>query len=448
MESTGAGTANPRIKAGYTFLGQFIDHDLTLDAVSILEQQIDVAATTNFRTPAFELDSLYGRGPGANPAMYDDGDGRFLVERNNTDLPRNAKGTAIIGDHRNDENRIVGQLHTLFLKFHNKVLDDIVRDGAIGDAANAFEAAQKIVRWHYQWIVLHEFLPRTVGQELVDALLSGIDRNHVGPAFMPVEFSGAAYRFGHSQVRGAYELNQQFPGGAGGFAPIFPADPAAPLPAPGPKPAQVDLRGGGPLPDYLVIDWGRFFGANAQESRAIDTKIQQPLLKLPNGVVPPGSTDPMRSLAVRNLLRGFDLRLPAGQTIADFLGIARLPEASVWKDVTNGKGLAPLWFYVLREAEVLHQGQHLGGVGAVVVAKTFINLLLSDKASFLWQHPGWKPHLPVVDPDKANPQRPAKFTMVDLINYTLGTTVANETSSFASMGAANIPTENVTAQRD
>lgn len=398
MEAAGGGADNPRIKAGYTFLGQFIDHDLTLDATSILEQQIDLNATTNFRTPAFELDSLYGRGPGANPALYDTSNpGRFLLSEDGFDLPRNRQGTAIIGDHRNDENRIIGQLHVLFLKFHNRVINDFVTDAS---GRTRFEEAQTLVRRHYQWIVLNEFLVRTVGRAAVDEVLACTDRASAYDAYMPVEFSGAAYRFGHSQIRAFYPINEQ------GGAAIFPADPTAP-------PADTDLRGGRPLPEILRIDWARFFGANATRGKLIDTKLASQLLKLPNGVVPPDTSAADRSLAVRNLKRGIDLRLPAGQTIANFLVLPeRLPDADVWTDVPGGIGLAPLWFYVLREAEFLHRGQHLGGIGARIVAQTFISILLADKASFLWQDRCWTPTLPRAREDR--------FTMTDLIKFALG----------------------------
>ena len=398
MDAADGGTDNPRIKAGYTFLGQFIDHDLTLDATSILEQQIDLNATTNFRTPTLELDSMYGRGPGASPALYDSGSfGSFLLSEDGFDLSRNRQGVAIIGDPRNDENRIIGQLHVLMLKFHNRVINDIATSAGRNER---FEEAQTLVRWHYQWIVLNEFLVRTVGRDVVDFVLANTDRSRVGDAYMPVEFSGAAYRFGHSQVRPGYRLN------ATTGLPLFPANPAAP-------PDDGDLRGGRPLPEPLRIDWSNFFGANAAPSKLIDTKLSRPLLALPDGVVPPGTDAPARSLAVRNLKRGMDLRLPAGQTIADFLDLpVRLHEGDIWPTVPGGTGPAPLWFYVLREAEVLHAGRRLGGVGAFIVAQTFINILLADKASFLWQNKGWRPTLPR--------ERPDRFTMTDLVKFTLG----------------------------
>jgi hypothetical protein len=167
---------NPRIPAAMTYLGQFLDHDITLDTTSSLEQQNDPLAVENFRTPAFELDSVYGGGPATMPYLYDrDRPGKFLLgpdpaNGQDFDLPRNAQGTALIGDPRNDENLIVAQTHVAFLKFHNAMVDQAA---AINDGINdaGFEKAQRLTRWHYQWMILHEFLPLTVGQATVDDVL-------------------------------------------------------------------------------------------------------------------------------------------------------------------------------------------------------------------------------------------------------------------------------------
>ncbi|WP_159712018.1 peroxidase family protein [Geminicoccus flavidas] len=395
---------NPRIKAGYTFLGQFIDHDLTLDATSILEQQVDVNATHNFRTPALELDSVYGLGPAVQPFLYDRTNPfHLLVSEDGGDLPRNRQGTAIIGDPRNDENVIVSQLHLLFLKFHNKVLDDHT-DPALG-GRERFEAAQKLVRWHYQWIVLHEFLARTVGSHLVQRAVADPAFLYPGEPFMPVEFSVAAYRLGHSQVRPGYLM------GPDRAAALFPDDPSA-------QEAVTDLRGGRPVPPELRIDWQAFFGPDAQPSKFLDTRISTVLLRLPDGVVPPGTPDAFRSLATRNLQRGLDLRLPSGQDVAAYLCQPALGEAELWEGVQGGHGPAPLWFYILREAERRAGGQRLAGVGAEIVARTFVALLLADRASFLAQDPGWTPTLPA--------SHAGRFTMTDLVNLTLGTTLESE----------------------
>lgn len=395
---------NPRIKAGYTFLGQFIDHDLTLDTTSVLEQQIDVNATHNFRTPALELDSLYGLGPAAQPFLYDrDNPFRFLLAPDGQDLPRNSQGAALIGDPRNDENIIVSQLHLLFLKFHNKVFNDHTNPDLGG--RERFEAAQTLVRWHYQWIVLNEFLPRTIGSKTTARIQAQAPFTYPGEdAFMPVEFSVAAYRFGHSQVRPGYLLNTR-------GAALFPDDPAAPF-------GIGDLRGGRAVPPELVIDWQTFFGPTAQPGKLIDTRLSTVILRLPDTVVPPGTSPAQRSLATRNLQRGLDARLPAGQHLACYLGIPPLDEQTLWAGVDGGEGLAPLWFYILREAEALGGGQRLAGVGAEIVGRVFVAILLADRASYPASNPGWTPTLPGA--------KPGRFSMTDLANLTLGGAIESE----------------------
>ena len=161
---------------------------------------------------------------------------------------------AIIGDPRNDENLIVGQLHLAFMKFHNAVLD--------GPANGDFEEAQRLVRWHYQWIILHEFLPRTCGEDTVERVVEDGRQffRFKDEPYMPVEFSVAAYRFGHSQVRSFYRVNPGF------AAPLFPQDPAGPLDG-------GDLRGRQPVTANRAVDWKGFFGQNAQLGRRIDRRI-------------------------------------------------------------------------------------------------------------------------------------------------------------------------------
>ena len=396
---------NPRIKAGYTFLGQFVDHDLTLDTTSILERQVDVDGSTNFRTPAFELDSVYGLGPAVQPYLYDQTKpGHLLISADGTDLQRNSQGRAIIGDPRNDENILVSQLQLLFIKFHNKVYDTEFADMPHGRAR--FEAAQTFVRWHYQWLVMNEFLPRLVGTnhaaETIAAPPYEFETEH---AFMPVEFSVAAYRFGHSQVRPGYAL------GVGRGAGLFPDLPDAPF-------GNFDLRGFRPVPPELLVDWAFFFGGAAQPSKLVDTRISTVLLKLPTGVVPKDEANRHRSLATRNLQRGIDMNLPSGQTMACHLGISPLTQAETWTSngVKVGSGSAPLWFYCLREGEVRAGGHRLAGVGAAIVARTFVALMLKDKASYLVQEPGFVPSL----------GSGGRFTMTDMVNYTLGSSLASE----------------------
>lgn len=396
---------NARIKAGYTFLGQFIDHDITLDTTSVLEQQIDVNATENFRSPVLELDSLYGLGPAAQPSLYDrNNPGRFLLADSGLDLPRNSQGVALIGDPRNDENVLISQLHMTFLRFHNAVYNNHT-DPALGNRER-FETAQKLVRWHYQWIVLNEFLPRIVGTHTTKRALKAPRFVYEDRPFIPLEFSVAAYRFGHSQVRPGYLVRP------GSGAALFPDNPSAP-PGPG------DLRGGRPVPPELIVDWANFFGPTAQTSKLIDPRISTVLIRLPDGVVPPGTPDAHRSLATRNLQRGQDARLPSGQDVAARLALVDpLSDADIWANVPGGSGPAPLWYYCLRESEVRASGHRLAGVGADIVASVLIGLLRADHASYVFQHPLWTPTLPS--------QLAGRFTMSDLVNLAHGTTMEAE----------------------
>lgn len=399
---------NPRIKAGYTFLGQFIDHDLTLDVTSSLEQQVDPDAVENFRTPALELDSLYGLGPDVQPYLYDqhpDRRFRFLIGKDGIDLPRNPQGVALIGDPRNDENLIVSQLHRVFLQFHNQVFDTAT-DPAMGLRAR-FERTQQLVRWHYQWIVVNEFLPRLLGTKTAERIFRDRPLQFSGRPFMPVEFSVAAYRFGHSQVRPGYRMNDN--AGAVLFPSILPANPAPP-----------DLRGFQPLPPNLLIAWENFFGGApapaGQAGKKIDTLLSTVMLQLPDGVVPPGTPAERRSLAVRNLQRGIALKLPSGQCLAARMQICNpLTEAEIWSGVPGGAGPAPLWYYILKEAQVRAGGHRLAGLGAEIVGRVFQGLLDADPSSYRSQAPGWTPELPSATP--------GQFSMTDLIKIALPGTI-------------------------
>jgi hypothetical protein len=228
---------NPNMTAGMTFLGQFLDHDITFDKKSQLNANVSPMQTVNFRTAAFDLDSVYGEGPAGSPELYDASSGRikFIVQaipgseavsrhgavRN--DVPRDASGTAIVAESRNDENVVISQMQVAILSFHNAVTDYLALLPAYKDASaqRIFSDARRAVTWHYQWIILHEFLPRTIGQDRLDDILQhGLKYyqvhdpvNRVRTADgremprIPIEFSAAAYRFGHSQIRPSYRLN-------------------------------------------------------------------------------------------------------------------------------------------------------------------------------------------------------------------------------------------------
>lgn len=373
---------NPAIPAGYVFLGQFVDHDITFDPTSSLERQNDPEAIRNFRTPLLELDNVYGSGPGASPHLYEK-DGRTLLIDNAAprDLPRNSIGTALIGDPRNDENLIIAQLQLAFLKFHNAVVGEV----------EDFETAQRLVRWHYQWVVLHEYLPLIVGQELVDDIYKGDGYttgrryyNWRNEPFIPVEFAVAAYRFGHAQVPATLQVNDEFQVNGQSKIPMFDpneigdADPD-------------DLSGFGARAPRRYVEWKYLFDtghAVHQASKRIDPVLTPPLFNLPFFI----ETGEISSLAQRNLLRSLAFGLPSGQAVARAMCVEPLSPTDLEEVRELGFDVeTPLWYYILKEAEVVTGGKRLGPVGGRIVAEVLIGLLEGDHLSFVRADPKWQP---------------------------------------------------------
>lgn len=452
------------IPAGYTYVGQFIDHDITFDPVSQLDRLNDPEALTDFRTPRLDLDSLYGRGPADQPYLYDTshkkGAAKFVLGRalsfgtqpsKARDLPR-LHGCAVIGDKRNDENIIVSQFHAAMLQFHNAMVD------LLPDAP--FEDVAQQVRWHYQYAVINDFLRRICGQDVLKSVLphfrSGTSIFEAPPQlrfyhwrnepFMPIEFSAAAYRFGHSMVRPVYRLNKKLSVGGPAVGEdkslkgrhlIFAGV------------ASRGLNGFREFPSEWGVDWSLFFGeatrsakqpgkSRVQPSYKIDASLVNPLGFLPEFCEPAQEGDrvgPMTfrgtpksgerpNLALRNLMRGSAMGLPSGQAVARAMGLpawdgSRLrigkaiheggkTQAPLLNDVApEFSTCTPLWAYILAEAttqwheEVTRKrlkgnaanmiGTRLGPVGARIVAETLIGLILADSHSFLAQDPSWVP---------------------------------------------------------
>lgn len=445
---------NPLIPAGYTYLGQFIDHDITFDPVSSLQRQNDPDALHNFRTPRYDLDSLYGRGPADQPYLYRTGarptphpslgfDQRsvmFLQGENRgdpsdaasapfvgPDLARNAEGRALIGDPRNDENLIVSQLHATFLQFHNRMVELVFEEcGMTGD--DLFKETQRRVRWHYQWVVVHDFLPRIIDGDPGDGSTKdgGVINDILRPdkyvtssgtgnllrpnlrfyhwhdqPYLPVEFSVAAYRFGHSMVRPSYFINDFVRQQNNNVRISIFSESEDPL---------ANLNGFRPLPKNWGIQWKYFFdlepGFPPQRSYKIDTMLSTPLGALP------GHPD-MANLAQRNLIRALRLGLPSGQNVARAMGIQPLSDSDLGlgrRGAPDFDGDAPLWFYVLREAELLAGSRHLGPVGGRIVAEVLIGLLKGDPLSWLNIEPDWQPPL----------AQNGKFGMAELIRFAQG----------------------------
>ncbi len=439
------------IPALYTYLGQFIDHDITFDPMSTLQKQDDPDALTDFRSPAFDLDNVYGRGPDDQPYLYA-GDGSFLRgdpltlgDPDAADLIRNnaSPRRALIGDPRNDENAIVSQLQGLFHRFHNRALKDNPQN-KFENPQKQFEAVQKLVRFHYQYVILNDFLPRIIHSSVIADLKTGgkYDKNKIKffqikhRPFMPVEFSVAAYRLGHSMIRPDYRLNDAV------LLPIFPVPEAV---APG---FSEGLTGFRAMITNWGIDWGRFIDIDIrtydgtpienlrrlQFAYRIDTSLVNPLSTLPPAV----ASNPS-SLAQRNLERGWRLGLPNGQDVAKAMGLKPLPDDQILlgKGVDQPapdekpvpittvspifKGNCPLWTYIL--AEAMHNQENvkipvkenvtittprLGPVGGRIVAEVFLGLMFADKHSLLSSEPNWQP--------PNNPQ----FALKDFVKYALG----------------------------
>jgi hypothetical protein len=444
------------IPALYTYFGQFIDHDITFDPASSLQKQNDPDALVDFRTPAFDLDNVYGRGPDDQPYLYDGANAFLLgsvIQGGNAgahDLPRNQANPAraLIGDPRNDENSIVSQLQGLFLRFHNRTLAD--------NPSLPFAELQKRVRFHYQYVVLHDFLPRIVKAEVLSSLKVGdqYEKSKLkffhwkDQPFMPVEFSAAAYRLGHSLVRPGYRLNDDV------IKPIFPVKPDFPEGLTGFRamnPAwgidwarMIDIEqraggvalddngktpsGGDPTAQQLADNRRRL-----QLAYRIDTSLVNPLANLPPEVASSPS-----SLAQRNLLRGWRLGLPSGQAIAKAMGVPPLSDEQIQigKAVDNAgtldsiaslpalaafAGNCPVWAYILAEAmqskvampiPVIGGGSvntpQLGPVGGRIVAEVFLGLLFGDPSSLLSLDPCW------------HPSEGESYKLKDFVKYALG----------------------------
>src|SRR3984957_7551940 len=185
--------------AGWPIFGQFVAHDITADR-STLRAHADTAELHNARSPQLNLETLYGDGPTGHPFLFQrDDPAKFLLGLDGADLQRNREGTAIIGDPRNDSHMLISQLHLAVLKAHNAFVDDARLAGVSND--HVFEEAARQLRWHYQWIVLNEFLPTLVGATFAAHVQREGPRyfRPVPDAFIPLEFADAAYRYGHSQ---------------------------------------------------------------------------------------------------------------------------------------------------------------------------------------------------------------------------------------------------------
>ncbi|HEX5880061.1 MAG TPA: LysM peptidoglycan-binding domain-containing protein [Actinomycetota bacterium] len=433
MVDPGAATGDGVVPAIYTYFGQFVDHDITFETSSFTTGMLlapnlaplPVARIRddlkNLRTASLELDSLYGPPAPRDPADHD----RMLIGKvtglngtapplkrppgkgDDNDLPREPRNAdplrdraARIGDPRNDENLIVAQLHLAFLKAHNRLVDQ----------GRSFEEARRLVRQHYQHIVLHDFLKRVADPAIVDGVISGGNRFYDAlgePFFLPLEFTVAGFRFGHTMVRDTYDFNLNFDPASLGLLFTFTA-------------LSGELGDFDTLPDNWIIQWERFIapGGGKNKARRFDTKLADGLFQLQTVTGQLEQPADAANLAVRNLLRGYGLRMPTGQALAGRLGLPALTatqleaaaastrQAKVLRDA-GFLERTPLWYYLLAEAR--HGGgQRLGPVGGTLVAEVLVGLVRRSEDSIL-RTPGWVPSLPAATA--------GRFELADLLRF-------------------------------
>ncbi|GEM_PF-823618 len=425
MHDEGQDSPDSALPAGYTFFAQFVDHDVTLDTQSDLNRRDqDPTDIKNQRTFSLDLDCVYGLGPSANPHLFDQNRSGFLATGADAgrpwDLARSSSGAALIGDPRNDENLFVGQMQLLWIRFHNAMM--LSNLGAGNTNANRFEEVETMVRHHYQYIVLYDFLCRVCHRETFDDTVKLIEQaaeerrdalkddpdaglpsafprvfTHSGPhgTPMPIEFSVAAFRFGHTTVRDRYPAN---------------AD-------------QLDIElfderfgtlGFDALPESLAVDWRLQLEVDPcidpVNAKAFDHFLPNELMAMPDPIV--GNTSPNnRSLAFRNLVRGRSLGLASGETVAEALKAAgythiklltrdELFKPSDFEAVGKGNAAkraleladeangTPLFFYLMREAAIEGGGATLGPVGSAILLEVFGRMLLGCTTSFFFHREG------------------------------------------------------------
>lgn len=440
---------NPGLPAGYVYLGQFIDHDLSFNAKT---NNLPTGTTRpeteeSLRSPSVDLDSLYGSDPALLKQSYlgkkiyeadgvrlivgetrKDDDAGVLRQFPN-DLPREGDPrkpeAAAIVDPRNDENLAVAQTHLAFIKFHNVVVDRLSGGMLAGDAL--FDAARESVVRHYQWIILKDYLPKVVETEVLDDVVENGCRHFVladdEQPFVPFEFAMAAFRFGHGLVRSEYEWNRVFQSRPHGIS-IAALSHLFTFTGFG----QQVLFNRKRLLSSWIIDWTRFYdftgfpgvtnSTRSNLARRIVPSLSAGLTRLPPFMS--NEAKLLSSLPTRNLLRGHMLGLPSGQDVAARLGVRALEpgELKEQEDTQRGEILerfeldrqTPLWYYVLKEAERFHGGERLGPVGSRILAETLVGLIRRSRTSIL---PSGPTGGPIWGPDQG--RNPGQFSIAELL---------------------------------
>ena len=364
------------VAAVWPFFGQYVAHDITADRSPLADRAV-ITELRNARAPKANLEGLYGLGPVGAPYLYRaDDPAKLLLSPGGYDVPRNHEGIALIGDPRNDVHLFTSQMAVAFIKLHNRLVDRLREDGVAEQ--DVFDEARRAATWHYQHVILREFLPRLIGTDLTTDLLDrGPQLYRVGEdAYIPFEFADAAYRYGHAQIRDRYQINEHF-----GPCPLFP-----------------DLMGFGPVAPEHTIDWRLQIDVDgdrsAQRAKRIDSRLPAPLISLPTVVSGSEPGTDYASLANRDLQRGQAVGLPSGETIARHLGVPVLTAEQVGLAEHGWTAETPLWFYILKEASALYNGDRLGPVGGQIVGEVLVGIIDADPESFRSLDPNWTPTLP------------------------------------------------------
>src|SRR4051812_3736678 len=381
--------ADSRVAAVWPFFGQFLAHDITADRSPLVHR----AARTglrNARVPKVNLEGMYGAGPVGAPYLYrKDDPAKLLLAPWGGDVPRNQEGIALVGDPRNDVQLFTSQMLVAFIKLHNRLVDRL-RDDEVAEQ-DVFEEARRATTWHYQHVILREFLPGLIGAEpAADLLDRGPRLYRIDPdPYIPFEFADAAYRYGHSQIRDRYQVNENL-----GPCPVFP-----------------DLMGFGPVPPEHAVDWTLQIDVDghppAQRAKRIDARLPSPLIALPTQISGSEPGTDYASLANRDLQRGQAVGLPSGESIAHRLGVPVLSAEQVGLSEHGWTGETPLWFYILREADALGDGDRLGPVGGRIVGEVLVGIIDADPESFRSVAPRWTPTLPA--------RRTGAFGLADIL---------------------------------
>jgi heme peroxidase len=409
------------IQAGYTYFGQFVDHDLTNDVTSLgdvaspeqLEGTgIEPEQILNRQTPHLDLSHLYGKGPedDSSKRFYQDGDAKLLVgerapstvrrkgpSNRSFDVALDDNSRPLVADRRSSENIILRQIVAAFARLHNVAVEQW-RARATG-LTDLFTRARLQTTWQFQWLVVNDYLPTILHPEVYDRVYVGkqpwFEWQTPQVFCIPIEWSVAAMRFGHSMVRDGYTLSDE-------------------------TDADLDtlLRLGlqsGPLDPKYEVDWARFFqgagqGGLATTAQPIDTFISKGMFRIPMGTLElfnsaklPAFAKPALLSHLQNLrlplitlLRGAAMGLPSGQAVAEAFGVKTLNESQLTRGIKGNitpqgrilldQGLTkstPLWYYILRESEVKENGNHLGRTASHIIAETIFAALYDDKESYV-----------------------------------------------------------------